>query len=115
MLVAAIAKTDTWNGDLHAKNLWIWGVPSIGKSWLARQQSRTGTTLWKNCDIWWDGYSLALTGGVIVENYQAAPVGDQLVQELEKCDQSPFVGQVKGSVLQRGGRTRGNQVEIPGS
>jgi hypothetical protein len=105
MLVAAIAKTGTRDGDLRAKNLWIWGVPGIGKSWLARQQNGTGTTLWKNCDIWWDGYSLALTGGVIVENSRAVPVGDQLVQELEKWgDRYPFVGQVKGSNVVGGSR-----------
>jgi DNA replication protein DnaC len=76
MLIAAIAQARTWDGDLHAKNLWIWGVPGVGKSLLAWQQSALASTLMKNSDIWWDRYSLVLTGGVIIENYPVAPAGD---------------------------------------
>jgi hypothetical protein len=50
--------------------------------------------------VWWDGYSLALTNGVIVENYPPSPQGERLVPELEKWgDRYPFVGGVKGSTL----------------
>jgi hypothetical protein len=100
MLIAAIAKARTWDGDLHAKNLWIWRAPGVGKSLLARQQSALGSTLLKNSDIWWDEYSLALTGGVIIENYPAAPAGDRMAPEMLKWgDRYPFSGQVKGSTL----------------
>jgi hypothetical protein len=100
MLIAAIAKARTWDGDLHEKNLWIWGARGVGKSLFARQQSALGSTLLKNSDIWWEGYSLTLTGGVIVENYPAAPAGDRMAGEMLKWgDRYPFAGQVKGSTL----------------
>jgi hypothetical protein len=100
MLSAALAKAQVWNGDLHSKNLWLWGIPKIGKSTLAQAQSPITSTLRKNCDLWWDGYSLVLTNGVIVENYPAAPLGDRMAEELEKWgDRFPFVGQIKGSTL----------------
>jgi hypothetical protein len=50
--------------------------------------------------VWWDGYSLALTNGVIVENYPPFPQGETLVPELEKSgERYPFVDGVKGSTL----------------
>jgi hypothetical protein len=43
---------------------------------------------------------LALTGGVIIENYPAAPAGDRMASEMLKWgDRYPFAGQVKGSTL----------------
>jgi hypothetical protein len=100
MLISAILKAKVWNGDLHGKNLWVWGAPGVGKTLLARQQSALGSTLHKNCDVWWDGYSLTLTSGVIIENYPAAPAGDRLAQELQKWgDRYPFSGQIKGSTV----------------
>jgi hypothetical protein len=38
----------------------------------------------ENYDIWWDGYSLALTGGAIVDNYSTAPAHDRLAPEMLK-------------------------------
>jgi hypothetical protein len=61
-----------WNGDLHQKNAWIWGVLGVGKSQWAADQSPMTTTLKKTRDHW-DRYSLALTNGVIVE--KRLPVG----------------------------------------
>jgi hypothetical protein len=56
------------------------------------------TTLNKTRDPWWDAYSLALTNGVIVENYPPAPEGDRLAAELKSWgDRYPFMGGVKGS------------------
>jgi hypothetical protein len=56
------------------------------------------TTLKKTRDHWWDGYSPALTNGVIVENYPPAPEGDRLAAELKSWgDRYPFLGGVKGS------------------
>jgi hypothetical protein len=34
-------------------------------------------------DHWWDGYSLALTNGQIVETYSPAPERDRLAVELK--------------------------------
>jgi hypothetical protein len=54
----------------------------------------------KNSDIWREGYSLALTGGLIIENYPAAPAGDGLAEEILMWgDRYPFVGQVKVDVI----------------
>jgi Ras-related C3 botulinum toxin substrate 1 len=100
MMSAAVANAQVWDGDLHAKNVWIWGAPAIGKSRFAAQQSPVRSTLRKNCDAIWDGYSLAMTDHVIVENFPAAPEGDQLVSELEKWgDRYPFVGTVRRSTM----------------
>lgn len=56
-----------------------------------------GSTLHKKCDVWWEGYSLTLTGGAVIENYPVGPVGDRLVRELQKWgDRYPFSGQIKG-------------------
>jgi hypothetical protein len=100
MLAAATARAETWNGDLRLKNVWIWGVPGVGKSQWAAEQSPRTTTLKKTRDHWWDGYSLLLTNGVIVENYPPAPEGERLAQELENWgDRHPFVAGVKGSAI----------------
>jgi hypothetical protein len=32
----------------------------------------------QNSGLWWDGHSLAVTNGVIVENYAPTPEGDRL-------------------------------------
>jgi hypothetical protein len=40
MLASAISKATTWDGDLHAKNLWIWGVSGVGKSWRGSKAER---------------------------------------------------------------------------
>jgi hypothetical protein len=77
VLIAAIAKAGTSDVDLHTKKLWIWGVPGVGKSLLARRQSELGSILMKNSEIWWDRYSLPLTGRVKIEKYPAAPAGDR--------------------------------------
>jgi hypothetical protein len=40
----------------------------------------------KCAGIWWDGYSLAPTGGAIIENYPAAHAGDGLAEEMLKLE-----------------------------
>jgi hypothetical protein len=94
MLIAAIAKARKWDGDLGCSRR------REELALLARQESALGSTLMKNSDLWLDGYSLALTGGVIIENYPAAPAGNALAEEMLKPgDRLPFVGQVKWSTL----------------
>jgi hypothetical protein len=47
---------------------------------------------------WWDGYSLALTNGVIVENCPPSPEGDRLAVEWKTWgDRYLFLAGVKGS------------------
>jgi hypothetical protein len=70
----------------------------VGKSQWAAEQSPMTTTLKKTRDHWWDGYSLALTNGVIVENFPPSPEGDRLAAELRNWgDRYPFPAGVKGS------------------
>jgi hypothetical protein len=100
MLEVARAKAQVWTGDLHLKNVWIWGEAGVGKSRWAADQSPMTTTLKKTHDHWWDGYSLALTSGVIVENYPPAPDGDRLAAEVKHWgDRAPFQAGVKGSTI----------------
>jgi hypothetical protein len=56
------------------------------------------TTLKKNRDISWGGYSLMLAHGVVNENYMRAPAREALGPELTMwAGPDPFVGQVTGS------------------
>jgi hypothetical protein len=50
---------------------------------LARCQAPLKRMLKKTRDHWWDGYSLALTNGVIVGNSPPASEGDGLAAELK--------------------------------
>jgi hypothetical protein len=98
VLAAAQSRASVWSGDLHQKNRWICGAPGVGKSQWAAEQSPMTTTLKKTRDDWWDGDSLALINGGIVENYPPSPEGDRLAAELKNGgDRYPFLGGVKGS------------------
>jgi hypothetical protein len=57
MLAGAQSRATKWDADLHLKNVWIWGVPRVGKSQWAVEQSPMTTTLKKTRDHWWDGGS----------------------------------------------------------
>jgi hypothetical protein len=71
-------------------------MPRIGKSTFSQAQRPITSTLRKNCDLWWDAYSLVLTNDVIVEDYPRAPLWDRMAEELEKWgDRERFVGSVK--------------------
>jgi hypothetical protein len=87
-----------WGGDLRQQNPWSWSVSGVGKSQWAAEASPMTTTLKKTRDHWWERYSLALTNGVIIENYPPAPEGDRLPAELKDWgDRYPFLGGVKDS------------------
>jgi hypothetical protein len=100
MIEAANKKAMPWDGDLHHKNVWIWGEPGIGKSRWAMQQAPLYETLKKNCNKWWCGYEITRTTAVIIEDWPARPYGDCLVQHLKIWgDRSPFIGETKGSAI----------------
>lgn len=45
-----------YQGDLKAKNLWIWGPPRTGKSRLVRQTFDSSQIYHKYLNKWWDAY-----------------------------------------------------------
>jgi hypothetical protein len=100
MIEAANKKALPWDGELHHKNIWIWGKAGIGKSRWAMQQAPLYETLKKNCNKWWCGYETMRTTAVIIEDWPARPYGDCLVQHLKIWgNRHPLIGETKGSAL----------------
>lgn len=98
MIEAAPQKSKPWDGDLHGKNLWIWGKPGIGKSRWANMLMDNEFIYKKNFNKWWDGYKLFETKLVILEDYPAAPAGNALCQHMKIWgDRYQFIGECKGS------------------
>lgn len=52
-------KTQVFDGDLKAKNLWIWGLPGTGKSSMVWNYAEAnGYHVYsKNQNKWWDGFN----------------------------------------------------------
>jgi hypothetical protein len=50
MIEEANKKALPWDGELHHKNVWIWGIAGIGKSRWAMQQAPLYETMKKNCN-----------------------------------------------------------------
>ena len=98
MIEAAPNKSKPWDGQLHSKNLWIWGKPGIGKSRWANMLMENEFIYKKNFNKWWDGYKLFETKLVILEDYPSAPAGNALCQHMKIWgDRYQFVGECKGS------------------
>ena len=57
-VAAAHAPDKDYNGDLHCKNIWIWGTTGMGKSAFVRDAAKSeGVAVYpKMRDKWWDGY-----------------------------------------------------------
>lgn len=94
----ALRRAVNWNGELQDKNIWLWGAPGIGKSKWATNQIDIRYQFKKNCNKWWDGYSLISHKAVIIEDYPCLPQGNLLVQYLKIWgDRYCFQGECKGS------------------
>lgn len=100
MIDSAMPKVKDFGGDLHDKNIWLWGAPGLGKSRWAALQGSYGEIFKKNFNKWWDGYSLLSTKIVIIEDYPCVPAGNTLVQHIKIWgDRYPFEAECKGSHL----------------
>lgn len=98
MIDHAMDSVDTWNGNLHDKNFWIFGAPGVGKSRWASSQGVYAEIMKKNFNKWWDGYNLLAHKIVIIDDYPCLPQGNVLAQHMKIWgDRYPFVGECKGS------------------
>jgi hypothetical protein len=100
MVEEANKKALPWDGELHHKDVWIWGIAAIGKSRSAMPQAQLYETFKKNCNKWWCGYEIMRTKAVIIEDWPATLFGDCLVQHRKIWgNRYPFIGETKGSAV----------------
>lgn len=98
VIQSAMQNVIEYNGELPAKNWWIYGAPGVGKSRWAASNGQYAEIFKKNFNKWWDGYNLLQTKIVIIEDYPCAPAGNALVQHMKIWgDRYPFEGECKGS------------------
>lgn len=91
-----IRTTETWNGDLKEKNLWIWGAPGTGKSKWARNQMETRKIYLKGPNKWWNGYQEGEHNMVLFEDFPED--GKYLAQYMKIwSDRYCFTAELKGS------------------
>ena len=90
-----------WNGDLTNKNIWVWGIPGVGKSKWASERLPKSKTFKKGFNKWWDGYNMLQHKLVIIEDYPSSPTGNALVWHIKNwADRYWFAAEVKGSSMQ---------------
>ena len=96
---AAMRNVKDYEGDLTAKNWWVWGKPGCGKSTWAKNNANNYTEIYKkNFNKWWDGFNVLSTKFVIMDDYPCAPKGDTLSYYMKIwCDRFPFSGECKGA------------------
>lgn len=87
-----------YEGDLDAKNLWIWGPPRTGKSRLVRQTFDSSQIYTKYLNKWWDNYQ----GEKCVLIEDADPTQCKYLAQHFKvwCDRFSFGAEVKGGRIQ---------------
>ena len=85
-----------WDGDLKAKNIWLWGKTGVGKSKWAHQQAIVEETFVKNASKWWDGYKDNQVKLIIIEDFPRDS-GNWLINIIKIwCDRYGFDGEIKG-------------------
>ena len=94
----ALRNVANWDGDLKAKNYWIWGPPGIGKSQWASNLMPVQHQYKKAVNKWWDGYNLVVHKIVILEDF---PTNGQMFAQHLKIwsDRYFFMAECKGSSM----------------
>lgn len=98
MMDNALRNVENWNGDLKAKNYWIWGEPGIGKSKWAANLMPVKHQYKKAINKWWDGYNLVIHKIVMLEDF---PMNGQMFAQHLKIwsDRYFFMAECKGSSM----------------
>lgn len=98
MMDNALRNVANWDGDLKAKNYWIWGEPGIGKSKWAAGLMPVQHQYKKAVNKWWDGYNLCIHKIVMLEDF---PMNGQMFAQHLKIwsDRYFFMAECKGSSM----------------
>ena len=98
MMDNALRNVANWDGDLKAKNYWIWGPPGIGKSQWAAGRMPVLHQYKKAVNKWWDGYNLVVHKIVILEDF---PMNGQMFAQHLKIwsDRYFFMAECKGASM----------------
>lgn len=96
-LAEVVPKKD-YDGDLKAKNLWIWGPPRTGKSLLVRTTFDSSQIYTKYLNKWWDNYERQPC--VLIED--ADPTQCKYLAHHFKiwCDRYSFGAEIKNGRMQ---------------
>lgn len=87
-----------WSGQLHFKNIWIWGPVGVGKSCWANNLVPSSSIYHKNINKWWDGYQFDAHKLVLIEDWPTDK--SPLAQQVKVWgDHYQFIGEAKGSHL----------------
>lgn len=98
MMDYALRNVNTWNGDLKAKNYWIWGRPGIGKSKWASNLMSIKFQYKKAVNKWWDGFNLIIHKCVVLEDFPSN--GQMFAQHLKIWgDRYSFMAECKGASM----------------
>ena len=95
-VAAAHAPDKTYNGELHCKNIWIWGTTGMGKSAFVRDAAKEeGVAVYpKLRDKWWDGYEGQKY--VLMDELMKRPPWELLELIKQWGDRFSFLAQYKG-------------------
>lgn len=98
MMDNALRNVENWDGNLKAKNYWIWGPPGIGKSKWAANLMPVQHQYKKAVNKWWDGYNLCVHKIVMLEDF---PMNGQIFAQHLKIwsDRYFFMAECKGSSM----------------
>jgi hypothetical protein len=87
-------KEGIWNGDLKAKNVWLYGPAGTGKSRWARSHTEIRNIFSKQRNKWWDGYREQKI--VLIDDWDKEVLGLTKMM-CNWADRYPFTGETKGS------------------